>query len=136
MAEHELRAALGTCMDSRFQDFIDRWKEEKGLTDGNHDRISLAGAAGCGELLWEQIELSLRLHNTREVHVVEHADCGYYREVLGVAAGDPDEYSRHVENLRALKGKIAAAGYHVNFFGYYATLDENGIADEIVPVEI
>ena len=132
--EHgELRAAVATCMDFRFQELIDSWIKENNLY-GQHDRIAVAGAAGDLESVYPQIELSIKLHGTIEVHVINHQNCGYYGN--SVDSGSTAEHKKHSEDLGILRSKIQDQFPEVKFFGYFATLDEEGKAKSIEAVEI
>ncbi len=78
---HTCSAALVHCIDYRIQPAIYQWLQDKQLL-GDCDIISLAGAAkGIDEsapTLWDQIEISTRLHKINTLYLMQHTDCGAY----------------------------------------------------------
>ncbi len=93
---HTTDAVVVTCIDFRFQDYIIKWIEEN-LPKG-HDRVALAGGVKNLEAIFEQVEVSKRLHDIKQVVLINHEDCGAYGE-----AGTPE---KHAEDLKAAAGKI------------------------------
>jgi len=81
MAHIQAKAFVATCMDLRFQKAIDKWLKENNLY-GKHDRVAFAGAGGNLELLMSQVKLSIKLHNTKEIYIFNHQNCGYYGSSL------------------------------------------------------
>lgn len=100
---------LLSCMDLRFLDEIIQFMAHDGLTN-RYDHVIFAGAAlgalgvpGAKDGNGNPIDLShwnrtfedhlgaaLKLHHIKDVYILEHRDCGAYREFLG-KAGDFDE---------------------------------------------
>jgi len=130
---HEISAAVATCMDFRFQKLIADWIEERSLY-GDHDRIAVAGAAGDRDALLSQIKLSIKLHGTKGVHIINHQNCGKYGNSL--VSGSRAELEKHTSDISEIKEIITHEYPEVTVLGYFATLDEDGKANSINPVEI
>ena len=74
------------CIDFRFGSAITEYLEKNGLAN-NCDVVSVAGAAkniasptkdSDREFVLRQIEISKRLHDIKEVVLMNHTDCGAY----------------------------------------------------------
>lgn len=83
---HTCSSALIRCMDFRLTDAINKWLEEKGIMN-DCDMISVAGIAKAiavdpqsadAQFILKQIELSIKLHNTKTLYIMHHTDCGAY----------------------------------------------------------
>lgn len=83
---HTCSSALIRCMDFRLTDAINKWLEEKGIIN-DCDIISVAGIAKTiavdprsadARFILKQIELSIKLHNTKTLYIMHHTDCGAY----------------------------------------------------------
>jgi carbonic anhydrase len=118
----EARAAGGTealllsCMDFRLMDEIERYMSGRGLRD-KYDHVILAGASlgaiteeypAWNQTFWEHLDIAIKLHNIREVIVMDHRDCGAYKVILGAEhTKDPNvERDTHAAHLKKLKGMI------------------------------
>jgi hypothetical protein len=95
-------------MDLRLLDEIVQFMDHDGLIN-RYDHIILAGAAlgalGGGEnhshphwkqTFFDHLEVAYKLHHIKDVYILEHRDCGAYREFLG-AAGNFDDADPEVE---------------------------------------
>lgn len=76
---HKAQALVFRCIDFRFQEIIDDYLKNRGLTR-KFDNIGLGGASKNFDVCLEQAKLSLDLHDPDEVYIVEHEDCGAYGE--------------------------------------------------------
>ena len=100
------------------------------------DHVRLAGAAKAlaspsreseQEWLLEQIRMSVRLHATERVLLLNHSDCGLYGG-LDAFAGDTqweaahhaDELRRAAEIVRRAAPGLAVECYFVDFSGVWA----------------
>lgn len=85
---------LLSCMDLRLVDDVVRFMEHDGLTN-RYDHVIMAGAA-LGALganrkdykhwrktFMNHLETAHKLHRIKDVYILEHRDCGAYREFLG-----------------------------------------------------
>lgn len=83
---HKCSSALIRCMDFRLTSAINKWLEEKGIMD-DCDIISVAGISKSiaedenstdAKFILNQIELSVKLHDTKTLYLIHHTDCGAY----------------------------------------------------------
>lgn len=85
---HQCKSILFTCMDFRLGKKVHDWMEEQGLM-GDCDIVSLAGSAKeivdgdqkARELLFKQIDISIKLHKACQVILLNHSRCGAYNAV-------------------------------------------------------
>ncbi|MFO1066609.1 MAG: carbonic anhydrase [Pirellulales bacterium] len=113
---------LLSCMDLRFMDEIVQFMDHDGLTN-RYDHITIAGAAlgAMGahtpeyqhwkQTFFEHLHVAHKLHYIKDVYILEHRDCGAYREFLG-EEGDFDEteeaeeYACHRKYAESLRKEI------------------------------
>lgn len=126
---HKAHALVATCMDLRFQKTIHEWIASKNFYELGHDRLSFAGAGGDWETLLTQVRLSIKLHQTEEIHILNHQNCGYYGSA--VESGSEEELKKHTEDLKKAKEAILKEFPNVAVFGYFVTLDL-----QVKPIEI
>ena len=114
MSTHFCDSAVVTCIDFRFQKYINDWIAEflKGKT---HDRISIAGSSKDLDFILSQIAISVRLHEIKKVVIIHHEDCGAY--------GNESTEKRHSDDLQLTKTKIMAKHSHLSIDLYYLLLD-------------
>jgi len=91
-------------MDSRYPYRILNAMDSQGLR-GKYDQLILAGA-GLGVThkqewqitFFDQLEFAIEHHQVTQLIIVEHRDCGAYREFLGITPDDPvKERQAHIE---------------------------------------
>ena len=120
MNDHTCEAVVVTCIDFRFQEYIDNWiKENLGIK--NHDRVALAGGIKNLDQALGQIEVSNRLHHIKKVILINHEDCGAYGE-MGTS-------QKHAADLKAAKEKIKKEYPDLEVETYYLHL--NGSFEQI-----
>lgn len=85
-----------TCMDFRIQERIADYA--KGNLNGQYDYISFPGATKSLELILEQIELAVSLHQVRRILLIHHEDCGAY--------GATGSLDRHRHDLKIARCEI------------------------------
>lgn len=94
-ASHSCQAIVVSCMDFRLGGFIhDFGKKIK----GGYNRLSIAGSVKNLDFVLEQIGTSYKLHNIKEVYLINHQDCGAY--------GSEGTFERHKKDLIFAKKKI------------------------------
>jgi carbonic anhydrase len=142
----EARAAGGTealllsCMDFRLMDEIERYMSGRGLRD-KYDHVILAGASlgaitdeypAWNQTFWDHLDIAIKLHNIREVIIMDHRDCGAYKVILGSEhVKDPNvERDTHATHLRKLKGMINAKYPKLNVETLLMSLD--GKVEEVI----
>ncbi|MFA5178302.1 MAG: carbonic anhydrase [Candidatus Paceibacterota bacterium] len=83
---HSCQAIVFKCIDFRLEKETRRWLQENNLT-GNCDIVSLAGSSkelsgndlSITSLLLNQIRVSHDLHQSKQVILIHHSDCGAYK---------------------------------------------------------
>lgn len=114
---HTCKALILRCIDFRFGKAIKKYLEEQGLL-GDIDIVSVAGAAknlvspnspSDTEFILRQIEISKKLHNIKELILMNHTDCGAYggRKAFG---SDGAEKTQHIEDMKKA-GKLIHTRY-------------------------
>jgi hypothetical protein len=102
---------LLTCMDLRVLDETIRFMEGDGLTN-RYDHLIFAGAslgAVGGKLarlshwqntFFDHLKIALSLHHPQDFYIMEHRNCGAYREILkedGTFGDSAKDYHRETE---------------------------------------
>lgn len=114
MNNHNCDTLLVTCIDFRFQEYIDKFIKEK-VGVKNHDRVAWAGGIKDLEKILGQIDISNRLHHIHKVVLINHEDCGAYGE-----AGTEEKHREDLKNaLEAIKSRYP----HLQVELYYLKLD-------------
>jgi carbonic anhydrase len=104
---------LLTCMDYRYAHRIIDLMDSKGLRR-KYDIFVLAGAAAGAnedekwrEVLVEHIKTARLVgHPIDRIMILEHRDCGAYREFFGLESADvkpPVEFEKHLEQVEILR---------------------------------
>ena len=93
---HSCQAIIVSCIDFRLQKYIEKWTLEN--ISGGYDKLSIAGAVKDIDYVLKQIEISVRLHHTKEVHLINHEDCGAY--------GAEGSFEKHQNDLTKAKKAI------------------------------
>jgi hypothetical protein len=109
-------ALLLNCIDYRLTGATTRYMAEKQLA-GKYDQVILAGASlgantekfpSWGTTFREHVQIAIDLHHIRRIVVIDHRDCGAYKEILGkdLAANPKEEFEVHAAQMRSLKTDI------------------------------
>jgi carbonic anhydrase len=114
MSDHHCSAAIATCIDFRFQPFINQWVGQN-FEPRTYDRIAWAGGIKDQEGILKQVEISHRLHHIHQVILVNHEDCGAY--------GEEGNHERHCHDLTEIKEKIQEEFPDLEVDLYYLHLD-------------
>ncbi len=114
MNNHVAEALVVTCIDFRFQGFINSWIS-KNLKPQSFDRVAFAGGVKNLETILGQIEIAVRLHNIRKVVLINHEDCGAYGEI--------ETPKQHAEDLVTAKAKTNEKYPDLEVETYYLHLD-------------
>lgn len=125
----EPKFLLLTCVDLRYPGLIHERLEgferptptEPGYFHKKYDQVSLAGAALAGvidfpphpkpewaETVIQHVALCIKLHNVSGVVVLEHRDCGAYKEfvILREGAAADEEEQAHQNQVDRLRAKL------------------------------
>jgi carbonic anhydrase len=114
MATHTCDALIVSCIDFRFQKYIRDWTD-KNLPDKTFDVIAYAGSTKELETVLKQIELSIKLHDVKQIVLMHHEECGAY--------GAESTPERHARDLKKARQAILATHPQIQFHLYYLHLD-------------
>jgi carbonic anhydrase len=117
LAAGNVEALLLNCIDYRLTAATTRYMTERGM-EGKYDQFILAGAAlgventkfpDWGRTFWEHVQIAIDLHGVRKIIVMDHRDCGFYKEIQGkdLAANPKEEFDVHAVQMRRVKRDIA-----------------------------
>ena len=135
--KHQASTLVLSCMDYRFiNDTIKYLNQHR---EGNFDYFVLAGASlGYNESYegdvkdWSNtylshVDLAIKLHGISELIVVDHMDCGYYKEIYGSAVDTSEKEERkHNFNLHKFKRLMRAKYPQLKCKLLLAYHDDNG----------
>ena len=110
-------ALLLNCIDYRLTGATTRYMTERGM-EGKYDQFVLAGAAlgvenakfpDWGRTFWEHVQIAIDLHGIRKIIVMDHRDCGFYKDIHGkdLAAEPKEELKIHAAQMHRVRGDIA-----------------------------
>jgi len=129
---------LLTCIDYRLIDDYVVVLDELNLTN-NYNQFSLAGASlaftddqnhtpfdfkAFQDVYYQHVNASNLLHSISKIYVIDHQDCGAYKEQYG-----HDDYALHVKNIRSFIKKVKKfikiniPGKKFSYHGYFITLN-------------
>lgn len=114
MMDHKAEAIIITCIDFRFQEYINKWIAEN-FQPKTYDRGAFAGAAKSLNTILDQIEVAHRLHHIKRVVLINHEDCGAY--------GPDGHVDHHVRDLRLASKTIKESFPNLEVETYYLHLD-------------
>lgn len=114
MSNHNCDALIATCIDFRFQEYINFWISEN-FAPKTYDRVAIAGGVFDLEYILKQISISKRLHQIKKVVLINHEDCGAYEE-----AGTLE---KHADDLKKAAVKIREQFPDLEVNTYYLHLD-------------
>jgi carbonic anhydrase len=114
MGNHSCEGIVITCIDFRFQQYINNWLS-KNLEVGTFDRGAFAGAAKSLEAILAKVDVASRLHHIKKAVIINHEDCGAYGE-----EGTP---AKHAEDLQKAASAVKKQVNDVEVETYYAKLD-------------
>ena len=128
MAEHSCRACVLYCIDFRFHRQLERFLREQDLDREGTDIVRIAGvakglagsASAERDFIVNQLEISHRLHHTRQIYLVNHEDCGAYG--LEQEVDSEQELACHREDLRAARQLLAERFPQIEILTYFIRL--------------
>lgn len=97
MTTHTCDAFVVSCIDFRFRNYLNKWLEKK-MANKTYDYVSFAGTSKNLETIMGQLDISVRLHQVKEVVLINHEDCGAY--------GVESTHDRHAADLNKAKKNI------------------------------
>lgn len=112
--DHSCEATIVTCIDFRFQEYINNWIAEN-FSPKTFDRVAIAGGVFDLDYVSKQVEISKRLHHIKKVVLINHEDCGAY--------GETGTAEKHAEDLKNAAEKIKQQYPDLEVETYYLHLD-------------
>lgn len=113
---HTCDAIIVSCIDFRFQKYIRSWLDTN-FKDKAFDYVGFAGATKDLSTILKQIEISVKLHNIKEVVLIHHEQCGAY--------GNESTPEKHAFDLKKAKEEILNLYQNLKITLYYLHLDGN-----------
>ena len=114
MNNHHCEAAIVTCIDFRFQEYINNWIANK-FQPKTFDRVAFAGGVKSLDTILGQIEIAERLHHIKKIILINHEDCGAY--------GETGTAEKHSEDLKNAAAQIKQQYPDLEVQTYYLHLD-------------
>lgn len=130
LTAHKAKAFLVTCMDFRLLNDARNIMKKKGL-DVNYDQFILAGVSlGYNQtkygywkkVMLDHINMSIKLHHTSKVILLDHLDCGAYKTFVEGLTPE-NEVEEHKKNLLAAKNDIKAQIPSVEVYTWILHMD-------------
>lgn len=117
MNDHHCEALIVTCIDFRFQEYINNWISAN-FAPKTFDRVAFAGGVKNLEIILGQIEIARRLHHIKKVVLINHEDCGAYGET-----GTPEKHAEDLKNaastIRQKFPDLAVETYYFHLDGIF-----------------
>jgi carbonic anhydrase len=111
---HVSDSCVVCCIDFRFQKHIRKFADEY-LKNKTFDLIGFAGASKSLDIILGQLDISVRLHQIKQVVLIHHEECGAY--------GAESTLERHAEDLKKAKNAILAKWPNLQVGLFYMKLD-------------
>ena len=132
-ASNKPQALLLTCIDYRFIDIEQNFLKQQNLT-GKYDWLSLAGASlaltnfpsnADTQAFWEQLDLSVQLHQIERIIIIDHQDCGAYKTKFSAQLSQDSvkELTTHRQYLQSAAKVIQDTYPNLKVELYFAKLD-------------
>ena len=129
---HKSKALVLNCMDFRLMDDLNRFLDKNGY-ENNYDDFILAGSSlGFNQTTYPEwkktflkhLELSIQLHNIKELVIIDHMDCGGYKKFYNKKKLEPDEERKlHHQNLNKMGAYIKQNFPNLKVNKYLMNLD-------------
>jgi len=117
---HTCDALVVSCIDFRFQKFIHKWLDTN-LSDKAYDYVGCAGGVKDLDTILKQLDISVSLHQIKELILMNHEECGAY--------GAESTPENHARDLRKAREIILSKYSNLQIQTYYLHLD--GTFEEI-----
>ncbi len=126
-ADAPVEALCVMCIDYRLVDqgikFFDTLSGPGWSLKGSYDLAVLAGASLASvsqmfpasvDALWNHVTIAHTLHAIKRVVVLDHRDCGAYKQEFGPAyvGGGAGEFAQHREVMQRMKTQFMARGFN------------------------
>ena len=113
---HTCDALVVSCIDFRFQKFIRKWLDDN-FGDKTYDYVGFGGGSKELDQIMKQLEISVKLHDIKQVVLMHHENCGAY--------GAESTPENHARDLLKAKKAILEKYPHLKVDLYYILLDGN-----------
>lgn len=113
MSNHNCDSLITTCIDFRFQEFINKWISSN-FQPRSFDRVAFAGGVKSLDTIMSQIDISYKLHHIKKVVLINHEDCGAY--------GEAGTAEKHAQDLKNAAAKIKDQYPNLEIETYYLRL--------------
>lgn len=114
MSIHTCDAFVVACIDFKFQKYIKNWLGTN-FKNKAYDYVGFAGATKNLDVIINQLDISVRLHQIKEVVLIHHEECGAY--------GIESTHDRHVSDLNKAKQIISTKYPNLSVSLFYLHLD-------------
>jgi carbonic anhydrase len=114
MSAHTCDAMVVCCIDFRFQKFIRDWTDKE-LAGKTFDMVGFAGSTKDLETVMKQLDISVRLHQIKQLILIHHEECGAY--------GAESTPERHSLDLKKAHRAVLAKYPDLQVDLYYLHLD-------------
>lgn len=111
---HTCDALVVSCIDFRFQKYIRKWLDEN-LGDKTYDYVGYAGSSKDLKTVLKQLEISVKLHDIKQVILMHHEQCGAY--------GKSSTPENHAKDLLKARRAIKKLYPHLQVDLFYLLLD-------------
>lgn len=111
---HTADAFIVSCIDFRFQKYIRQWLDTN-LSGKTFDYVGFAGGVKDMDTIMKQLDISVRLHDIKNVILMNHEECGAY--------GEESTPQNHARDLRKAKETILSTYPALQVDLYYLHLD-------------
>lgn len=112
--KHTADAFILSCIDFRFQKYIRSWLDTN-YAGKTFDYVGFAGGVKDLETILKQLAISVKLHDIKDVVLMNHEECGGY--------GAESTPENHARDLRKAKETILTLYPDVQVKCYYLHLD-------------
>ena len=127
---HTCDAVVITCIDFRFQLFIDYWIR-KNVGDVNYDRVALGGGVYDFYAILKQVEISDKLHHIKKVILMNHEDCGAYG-AAGIYARHKNDLTQAKKTIEKLYPKLKVETYYVHLDGEFEKISSSHDSKKLI----
>jgi hypothetical protein len=111
---HIADSCLVCCIDFRFQKHIRKFTDEY-LKNKTFDLVGFAGASKSLDVVLIQLDISVRLHQIKQVVLIHHEECGAY--------GPESTRERHAADLKKARMAILEKWPNLQVDLFYMKLD-------------
>ena len=126
-----------SCIDPRFTEFLAHFLINEKDVHNDYDLVTLAGASlGANQtkmrcwkkMLYDHIDIAIKLHKIKDIWVFDHLDCGMYKVTLGLKKDDDPHV--HEDELFKLQKAIKKKYPQLGFKGYI--MDTHGTIFKVI----